>query len=127
MSKKLDEMLKRFEKLEAEITSILREKNLEFDSKTQDAVVKKSLKDYIKKVSRAKVLFEEYEILAKKIADETVDDLPVLEKFEETKEISAVVKDKKSSKNAKTEKVEKKKSTQKSQSKKAEKESVNEF
>ena len=123
----LDDLIKRFEKLELELTTILSEKISDFDEKTQNIVVKKSLKEYIKKVKKAKTLFDEYETLAKQIADESADDLPVLERQENIKDFSDVIFNKLSEKEDKKDNVGKKKVVKKSQVKKGEKESVNEF
>ena len=50
------------------------DKNVIFDETQEKSVVKKSLKDYIKKVNKAKKIFEEYEVLAKEIEDITGDE-----------------------------------------------------
>ena len=74
MKKKLEVLVEKFRKKEAELLEILNDKNVIFDESQDKSVVKKKLKDYIKKVNKAKKIFEEYEVLAKEIEDITGDE-----------------------------------------------------
>lgn len=74
MKKRLENLVEKFKKKELELLEILNEKNVIFDESQEKAVVKKSLKDYIKKVNKAKNIFDEYETLAKEIEDITGDE-----------------------------------------------------
>ncbi|MBQ4541313.1 MAG: hypothetical protein IJA23_00515 [Clostridia bacterium] len=74
MKKRLENLVEKFKKKELELLEILNEKNVIFDESQEKAVVKKSLKDYIKKVNKAKKIFDEYETLAKEIEDITGDE-----------------------------------------------------
>ena len=58
------------------------EKGVFVDENEQKSIVKKTLKEYIKKVNKAKKLFDEYELLAKEIEniDSDDEDLPELSK-----------------------------------------------
>lgn len=74
MKKRLENLVEKFKKKELELLEILNEKNVIFDESQEKAVVKKSLKDYIKKVNKAKNIFDEYETLAREIEDITGDE-----------------------------------------------------
>ena len=74
MKKNLESLVEKFKKKEVELLEILNDKNVIFDETQEKSVVKKSLKDYIKKVNKAKKIFEEYEVLAKEIEDITGDE-----------------------------------------------------
>lgn len=74
MKKNLESLVEKFKKKEVELLEILNDKNVVFDETQEKSVVKKSLKDYIKKVNKAKKIFEEYEVLAKEIEDITGDE-----------------------------------------------------
>ena len=74
MKKRLENIVEKFKKKEAELLEILNEKNVIFDESQEKSVIKKSLKDYIKKINKAKKIFEEYESLAKEIEDITGDE-----------------------------------------------------
>ena len=80
MKKNFEKLINDFKKVESELIEILNEKGVFIDENENKAVVKKSLKEYIKKVNKAKKLFEEYETLAKQIEDidSDDDDLPEL-------------------------------------------------
>lgn len=80
MSKLLNKLIKNFKKVESELLSLLNSKMTEFDETTQKSTVKRTIRTYIKKVDKAKMLLEQYELLAKRIADETTDELPVFDK-----------------------------------------------
>ena len=74
MKKSLENLVEKFRKKEVELLEILNDKNVIFDESQEKSVVKKNLKDYIKKVNKAKKIFEEYEVLAKEIEDITGDE-----------------------------------------------------
>lgn len=74
MKKRLENLVEKFKKKEVELLEILNENNIIFDETQEKSVVKKNLKDYIKKVNKAKKIFEEYEVLAKEIEDITGDE-----------------------------------------------------
>ncbi len=74
MKKSLESLVEKFRKKEVELLEILNEKNIVFDESQEKTVVKKSLKEYIKKINKAKKIFEEYETLAKEIEDITGDE-----------------------------------------------------
>ena len=81
MKKNYENLIKNFKKIEEELVCLLKETE-SIDFEAQKSVVKKDLKNYIKKVNKAKQLFSEYELIANKIAnvDETDDDLSELSK-----------------------------------------------
>ncbi len=64
MSKKTESLIDKFNELELKIIELL---NTEEDKKPEDFSTKKDIKDYIKKVNKARKLFDEYEDVAKKI------------------------------------------------------------
>lgn len=74
MKKKLENLVEKFKKKETEILEILKQNIPIFDEIQDNALVKKNIKDYIKKVNKAAKLFDEYEALAKEITDITGDD-----------------------------------------------------
>ncbi len=75
MKKRLENLVEKFKSKEAEILEILKQNNAPvFDESLDKALVKKSIKDYIKKVNKAAKLFDEYEALAKEISDITGDE-----------------------------------------------------
>ena len=74
MKKSLENLVEKFRKKEVELLEILNDKNVIFDESQEKSVVKKNLKDYIKKVNKAKKIFDEYETLAKEIEDITGDE-----------------------------------------------------
>lgn len=82
MKKNIEKLVERFKKVESELVEILSEKGVLVDENEQKSVVKKSLKEYIKKVNKAKKMFDEYELLAKQIEniDSDDEDLPELSK-----------------------------------------------
>lgn len=61
------ELLSKFQKLEAELIEVLKIQPIEFDENTAKGTVKKEINDYIKKLKKAKAIFEEYEKVAEKI------------------------------------------------------------
>lgn len=61
------ELLIRFQKLEAELIEVLKIEPIEFDENTAKGTVKKEINGYIKKLKKAKAVFEEYEKVAEKI------------------------------------------------------------
>ena len=73
MKKRLENLVEKFKKKEVELLEILNENNIIFDETQEKSVVKKNLKDYIKKVNKAKKIFEEYEVLAKEIEAEEME------------------------------------------------------
>lgn len=82
MKKNIEKLIFDFRKVESELVAILSNKDVIFDLNESKPTVKKYLKDYIKKVNKAKKLFEQYESLAKKIEniDSDDEDLPELSK-----------------------------------------------
>ena len=74
MKKNVEKLIERFKTLEKEIVEILNEKPAYFDENDEKSLVKKSLREYIKKVNKAKKLFAEYETIAKEIEDINADD-----------------------------------------------------
>lgn len=127
MSKTLDKLIEKFKNLEKEIISILSVGSLDVDEKQNKTIVKKEIKEYIKKLNKAKKLFDEYEDLAKQISDLTVDedDSAVLSKtiFEE----DIFGKKEEKIKDINELKNEKQKSKNKSKIKNKQKQSVKEF
>lgn len=61
------ELVEKFKKIEDELIEILKIKPLEFSEDEKKQVVKSEIKKYIKKVEKARVLFDEYEGLAAEI------------------------------------------------------------
>ena len=82
MKKNIEKLVEKFKKVESELVEILSEKGVFVDENEQKSIVKKTLKEYIKKVNKAKKLFDEYELLAKEIEniDSDDEDLPELSK-----------------------------------------------
>ena len=74
MKKNLDSLVNKFKLIEKELIEILNEKPVDFESIENKTQVKKALKDYIKKVNKAKKLFAEYEKIAKEIEDISSDE-----------------------------------------------------
>lgn len=74
MKKNLDSLVNKFKLIEKELIEILNEKPVDFESIENKTQVKKALKDYIKKVNKAKKLFAEYEKIAKEIDDISSDE-----------------------------------------------------
>ena len=74
MKKKLEKLLEKFKIVETKIVEILNEKPAYFDENDDNFLVKKSIKEYIKKINRAKKLFAEYEEIAKQIEDLNSDE-----------------------------------------------------
>ena len=60
-------LVERFKKLEDKLVEVLKIEPLNFDAEKSAVEVKKEIKNYIKKVKIAKVVFDEYEQLAKEI------------------------------------------------------------
>lgn len=61
------ELVEKFKKIEDELIEILKVKPLEFSQDEKKQVVKTEIKKYIKKVEKARALFDEYESLAVEI------------------------------------------------------------
>ena len=61
------ELVERFRKLEAELVEVLKIEGISFDDETKKQSVKSQLKAYIKKVEKARKVFDEYESVAKEI------------------------------------------------------------
>ena len=74
MKKNLDSLVNKFKLIEKELIEILNEKPVDFESIENKSQFKKALKDYIKKVNKAKKLFAEYEKIAKEIEDISSDE-----------------------------------------------------
>ena len=66
-NKNNSELLSKFQKLEAELIEVLKIQPIEFDENTAKGTVKKEINGYIKKLKKAKAIFEEYEKVAEKI------------------------------------------------------------
>lgn len=60
-------LVDRFKKLEEELVAVLKIEEPTFEDDTKKQVVKSQLKSYIKKVEKARQLFDEYETVAKEI------------------------------------------------------------
>ncbi|MBR7172397.1 MAG: hypothetical protein IKD36_01245 [Clostridia bacterium] len=69
MKKNLEKLVEKFKKIETELVEILNESSIKINELDDKQVVKKAIKDYIKKVGKAKKLFDEYETIAKEIED----------------------------------------------------------
>ena len=67
VKKNNSELLSKFQKLEAELIEVLKIQPIEFDENTAKGTVKKEINGYIKKLKKAKAIFEEYEKVAEKI------------------------------------------------------------
>lgn len=65
VSNKESKLIEKFKKLEAELVELLHIEPLDIDSTTQG--VKTKIKAYIKKVNKARVIFDEYEKTAEEI------------------------------------------------------------
>lgn len=74
MKKRLENLVEKFKSKELELMQILSETNISINENQEKSIVKKSIKDYIKKVNKAKKIFDEYETLAKEIEDITGDE-----------------------------------------------------
>ncbi len=74
MKKDLETLVEKFKSIEEELIEILKSKPEDFDETLPKSVVKKALKEYIKKVNKAEGLFDEYQELAKKISKATSDE-----------------------------------------------------
>ena len=74
MNKKLNKLIEKFKEIENQLVEILDEKPFVLDESLNSAESKKAIKDYIKKVNKAKKLFNQYEELAKQIEDITADE-----------------------------------------------------
>ena len=74
MKKNLEKLVERFKKVEAELVEILNESSIKFDELDDKTSVKKAIIEYIKKVNKAKKLFDEYEVIAKEIEDLNADE-----------------------------------------------------
>lgn len=67
-------LIEKFRELEEQLVEILKLEGVSFDENEKKQVVKSQLKNYIKKVEKAKALFEEYEAVAKQIEQLAVKD-----------------------------------------------------
>lgn len=74
MKKNLEKLVDRFKKIEEELVGILNESTISFSEVDDKTSIKKAIKEYIKKVNKAKKLFDEYERIAKEIEDANNDD-----------------------------------------------------
>ena len=74
MKKNLEKLVEKFKKIESELVEILNESSINFSELDDKTSIKKALKEYIKKVNKAKKLFDEYEIVAKEIEDANNDE-----------------------------------------------------
>ena len=74
MNKKLEKLIDKFKAVESEIVEILNNTPIDFDESQEKSVVKKQIKEYIKRVNKAKKLFEEYQEIAKQIENIDADD-----------------------------------------------------
>lgn len=61
------ELVEKFRKLESELVEVLKIEGISFDDETKKQTVKSQLKAYIKKVEKARKVFDEYEKVAKEI------------------------------------------------------------
>ena len=78
MNKKETALIDKFKKLEEELLEVLKLEDIAFDEETKKQTVKTQLKSYIKKVEKARKLFEEYEKTAKEIEGLAVSDVDEL-------------------------------------------------
>ncbi len=67
MNKKETSLIERFKTLESELIEALKPEDISFDDDAKKQVVKSQLKGYIKKVEKARKLFDEYEQIAEEI------------------------------------------------------------
>lgn len=67
MSKNESALIEKFKKLESELVETLKVEDISFAEDAKKQVVKSQLKSYIKKVEKARKLFEEYERVALEI------------------------------------------------------------
>lgn len=74
MNKKLENLVNKFKSVEGEIVELLNESPINFDESQEKSVVKKQIKEYIKRVNKAKKLFSQYEELAKEIEEINSDE-----------------------------------------------------
>lgn len=74
MKKNLENIVEKFKKKETELLELLNQTEPIFDESQGKSIIKKNIKNYILRVEKAKKVFEEYEILAKKIEDISVDE-----------------------------------------------------
>ena len=74
MKKNLEKLVDRFKKVEEELVETLKESTINFDELDDKTSIKKAIKEYIKKVNKAKKLFDEYEVIAKEIEDANNDE-----------------------------------------------------
>lgn len=85
MKKKMEKLIERFKQVESEIVSILKDNPIDFNETDDKFAIKKAIKEYLKKMNRAKRLFSEYEEIAKQIEDANHDD------EDESAELSKIV------------------------------------
>ena len=78
MTKKQTGLVEKFKKVESELLAVLSETKVETDMTASKQTVKNGLKQYVKKVQKAKKLFDEYESIAieiEKIAHEEAEEV----------------------------------------------------
>ncbi len=67
MAKKQTGLFEKFKKIESELLAVLNETKTETDLSGTKQIVKSGLKQYVKKVQKARKLFDEYEVVAAEI------------------------------------------------------------
>ena len=67
MKNKENELIEKFKELEVKLLDLLKIDAVDFSEEEKKSVVKNKLKAYIKKVEKARLAFEEYEQVAKKL------------------------------------------------------------
>ena len=84
-----DYLIKEFNKIENELIETLKKSEIVVDEKRSSSAVLKDIKKSVLKVSKAKLLFNQYEIIAKQIQNfsDDEDDNLVLEKIENDNKI----------------------------------------
>ena len=73
MKNKENELIEKFKELEVKLLDLLKIDAVDFSEEEKKSVVKNKLKAYIKKVEKARLVFEEYEQVAKKIEKLSAD------------------------------------------------------
>jgi len=83
MAKKQTGLVEKFKKIESELLAVLNETKTETDLSGTKQIVKSGLKQYVKKVQKARKLFDEYEAVAaeiEKIAHEEAEEISLKNK-----------------------------------------------
>ena len=96
MKSKETDLVEKFKKLENELLELLKIDEVEFSEDDKKQVVKNRLKAYIKKVEKARQVFEEYESVAKQIElympkNDVADDVVALRENPKAEEIEKYI------------------------------------